>query len=79
MVSRWIMQLVASSVFNGAGGIHSGKAIKGRRAVKNKAGQRAACELMSEPGGIYGRREHVCRHQLSGHYKRRVAHSHGND
>lgn len=73
------MQLVAAHVFNGAGAINRGRAIKGRSAVKDKGGLRAACELMSEPGGIYGRREPGCRHQLSGHYKKRAAHSHGND
>lgn len=79
MVSCWIMELVAAHVFNGAGGINRGGAIKVRSAVKDKGGLRAACELMSEPGGIYRRREHACRHQLSGHYKRRAAHSQGND
>lgn len=79
MVSHWIMQLVAPPVFNGAGGIYRGGAIKGRSAVKDKGGLRAAYKLMSEPGRIYRRREHGCRHQLSGHYKRRAAHSHGND
>lgn len=72
------MQLVATHVFNGARGINRGGGIKGRTAVKDKGGLRGACELMSEPGGIYGCREHGCRHQLSGHYKTRVAHSHGN-
>lgn len=73
------MQLVVAPVFNGAGGINRGGAINGRSAVKDKGGLRAACELVSEAGGIYGRRELGCRHQLGGHYKTRAAHSHGND